>query len=90
MTRRSTPPVPLRREDAAQRATALAWLAAGDYARARGWAMLLINDTHRWALLREIQAAAPEEHPVRAWIDEQAAWEAKDTQRAKYRKKPAA
>jgi hypothetical protein len=27
---------------------------------------------------------------VRAWIDEQATWEAKDTQRAKYRKKPAA
>jgi hypothetical protein len=86
----ATTPLALRREDVANRATALAWLARGDYQRAKGWAMLLINDMHRWTLLREIQAAAPEEHPVRAWIDEQATWEAKDTQRAKYRKKPAA
>jgi hypothetical protein len=89
MTRRSATPA-LRREDAANRATALTWLAAGDYARARGWAVLLIGDAHRWALLREIQAAAPEEHPARAWIDEQKAWEEEDAKKARYRKKPAA
>ena len=52
----------LRREDAANRRVALAWLGQRDYGRARGWAELLVNDDHRAELIAHLAATMPAEH----------------------------
>jgi Tfp pilus assembly protein PilF len=52
----------LRREDATNRRIALAYLAQGDYTRARGWAELLIDDTPRADLVATLRATMPAEH----------------------------
>lgn len=46
-----------RREDAANQRVALAFLASGDWQRARGWARLLICDGARWELMTVIGQA---------------------------------
>lgn len=68
----------MRREDAFNRATSLAWLAHGNYQDARGYAELLINEQDRAELVRHIALTMPVEH--KAYEQEN---KARDEQRLK-------